>query len=331
MALPALWAGGEPPRIADTLLDALREMLQPAFVFVRLHDPEGGPLVEMMRAGASGRVASAREVGEMLDLSLGTVSSRWPPGARVSLGDADVRVATARLGLQGEFGVVVAGCQRLGFPEQAERLLLDVAANQATIGLQQARLLDEHRRRADDLDERVARRTSELAATNEALKKEVAERGRAEAALRSSELNLRQMTETIPEMLWSATPEGAIDYCNARFLDYTGFSVDELMGDGWQKALHPEDAYRVAPVWMASVATGTPYRVDVRTFHRADRTYRWCAVSARPLLDRAGRVLKWHGTIVDMHDWKQAEQKLRRSEAFLAEAQHLSSSGSFSW
>jgi PAS domain S-box-containing protein len=584
MALPALWAGGEPRDIVGSLLDAMREMLRLAFVFVRLNDPEDGAIVEMMRIGAPLEgVATARDLGDLLDRSLGPAPSRWPPSARVSIGDARARVAAARLGLQGEFGVVVAGCERLDFPGQTERLLLEVAANQAALGLQQARLLGEQKRLAKALDERVEQRTSELAAANEVLKTEVAERRRAEEArreaeresrlmvdsipglvallsatgdvevvnrqlleyfgqtleelrqwgtngtvhpedlphvvevftrsiesgrpynivqrfrrsdgvyrwfensgfplrdaagrifrwcvlltdiderqraedalkrgerelkllidtipalawsarldgsaeffnqhyldfvglsaerardwdwtaavhpddlsglaaawqrilasqdlgeaearlrrhdgayrwflfranplrdevgrivkwygintdiedrkraeeaLRSSELNLRQMTETIPEMLWSATPDGAIDYCNARFLNYTGFSPEEVMGDGWRRTIHPEDADRVAPVWMACVTTGAPYRVEVRTFHCADRTYRWCAVSALPLLDRQGRILKWHGTIVDVHDWKQAQEKLRRSEAFLAEAQHLSSTGSFSW
>jgi PAS domain S-box-containing protein len=150
---------------------------------------------------------------------------------------------------------------------------------------------------------------------------DIEDRKRAEEALRSSELNLRQMTETIPEMLWSATPEGAIDYCNTRFLEYTGFSAEEVVGDGWQKTIHPDDAKRVALVWMSCVATGAPYRVEVRTFHAADGAYRLCAVTALPLLDEQGSILKWHGTIVDMHDWKQAQDELRNTQAALA---HLS-------
>jgi PAS domain S-box-containing protein len=142
---------------------------------------------------------------------------------------------------------------------------------------------------------------------------------RAEEELRASVLGLREMTETIPEMLWSATPEGAIDYCNARFLNYTGFSAEEVMGYGWQRTIHPDDASRAAPVWMSSVRTGAPYRVEVRTFHAADRTYRWCLMSALPLLDQQGRIRKWHGTIVDMHDRKQAEEALRASELTLLE------------
>jgi PAS domain S-box-containing protein len=153
---------------------------------------------------------------------------------------------------------------------------------------------------------------------------------RAEQELRAGDLNLRQMAETIPEMLWSATPDGAIDYCNTRFLTYTGFSADDVVDDGWLHTIHPEDAARVAPIWVASVTSREPSRVEVRTYHAADQTYRWCAGSALPLLDQDGKILKWHGTSVDVHDWKQAQDNLRRSEAFLAEAQRLSSTGSFS-
>jgi PAS domain S-box-containing protein len=156
---------------------------------------------------------------------------------------------------------------------------------------------------------------------------DIEDRKRAEEALRSSELNLRQMTETLPEMLWSATPEGVIDYCNSRFLTYTGFSPEEVMGDGWQKTIHPDDAARVAPVWMDCVTTGAPYRVEVRTFHAADGAYRLCAVTALPLLDEQGRILKWHGTIVDMHDWKQAQDELRNTQAALAHMSRVMTMG----
>ena len=113
MALPALSTGGEPGRIVSTLTDALLGRLQLAFVCVRLNDPEGGPSFETMRIG---------------DTSGGTARS-------------DVSFASARLGFHGELGIVVAGSRRLDFPVVTERLLLDVAANQAAIGLQQARLL----------------------------------------------------------------------------------------------------------------------------------------------------------------------------------------------
>jgi PAS domain S-box-containing protein len=149
----------------------------------------------------------------------------------------------------------------------------------------------------------------------------------AEKRLRESELNLRQMTETIPEMLWSATAEGTIDYCNARVLDYTGFSAEEIMGSGWTKLLHPDDVERTARTWRSCVATGAPYRVEIRTFHAADRTYRWCVTSALPLLDQQGRILKWYGTVVDMHDWRHAQEELRNTQAELARVARVMTMG----
>jgi PAS domain S-box-containing protein len=148
--------------------------------------------------------------------------------------------------------------------------------------------------------------------------RDITERKQAEQKLRESELNLRQMTETIPEMLWSATSEGAIDYCNARMLDYTGLSVEEIMDSGWTKLLHPDDVDQTIRVWMSCVAVGAPYRLEVRTFHAADGTYRWCVTSALPLLDEQGHILKWHGTVVDMQDWRQAQEELRNTQAELA-------------
>jgi PAS domain S-box-containing protein len=149
----------------------------------------------------------------------------------------------------------------------------------------------------------------------------------AEKRLRESELNLRQMTETIPEMLWSATAEGTIDYCNARVLDYTGFSAEEIMGSGWTKLLHPDDVERTARTWISCVATGAPYRVEIRTFHATDRTYRWCVTSALPLLDQQGRILKWYGTVVDMHDWRHAQEELRNTQAELARVARVMTMG----
>jgi PAS domain S-box-containing protein len=148
--------------------------------------------------------------------------------------------------------------------------------------------------------------------------RDITDSKRAQEKLRESELNLRQLTETIPEMLWSATPAGTIDYCNARVLHYTGFSVEEIMGNGWRQLLHPDDVDHASREWMSCVATGAPYRVEVRNFNAEDRAYRWCVTSALPLLDQEGRILKWHGTIVDMHDWKQAQEDLRNTQAELA-------------
>ncbi len=199
IALPALWTGGEPPRIVDTLLDALVGMLDAAFVFARLNDSKGGPLIEVRRVAESWEgTLRTREIGKVLGASLGDASRDWRPVTQVVIGGARLSVASARLALQGDIGAVIVGSERIDFPRETERRILDVAVNQAAIGLQQARLLSEQRRVAIDLDERVAQRTRELDAANDELKKEIAERRRTEQALRANELNF-QLTVAVSQ------------------------------------------------------------------------------------------------------------------------------------
>ena len=158
--------------------------------------------------------------------------------------------------------------------------------------------------------------------------RDITARTQAEARLRESERHLRQLTETIPVMLWSATPEGAIDYCNARFLEYTGFDAEQVMGrGGFTKVLHPDDVDRTVQEWLSCIRTGASFRVEVRKFHAADATYRWCMANARPLLDEHGRILKWYGTVVDMHDWRQAQEELRHTQEKLAYMMRVTTMG----
>ena len=297
-ALPAMWTGGDSRQVGRTLLDVLLGMLRLDFVYMRIAPTDAEGAIEMVRVAETADLTTdPAEVGQMLDGWLGADPKAWPEAVGNPIRDSKISVVPMRLGLGGELGVVAAGSRRRDFPIQTEVLLLSVAANQAAIGLREARLLSEQKRLAHDLDQRVAERTRELAAANE---------------------ELRRLTETIPEMLWSASPNGAIDYVNARMLDYTGFSAQEIKGGGWTKLLHPDDVEPTSRAWKTSVETGAPYQAEVRTFHVADRTYRWCVVSALPLRDGRGRILKWHGTVVDMHDWKQAQEELRDTQAELA-------------
>ena len=153
------------------------------------------------------------------------------------------------------------------------------------------------------------------------------ERKWAEKRLQESERNLRLFMETIPQMLWSAAPDGAIDYYNQRVLDYTGLSMDELRGAGWIKPIHPDERDAMTKVWMAAVADGVPFKFEFRGRRGADGMYRWCVSSALPLRDREGRILKWYGSIVDLHDWKQAQESLRSREAELAHITRIMTMG----
>lgn len=568
LALPAMWSGGGLSQIVNSLLDTLLHMLHLDLVYMRLSDPAGEAPIHAVRVAPSGiSLPQPPEICEVLNQRFGYDPRKWPPQVRVRLSDVDITVVPFRLGLEGEIGVIVAGASRAEFPEETDKLVLNVAANHASIGLHEARILHEQKRIAGELDQRVADRTKELAQANEELRlqggllqlipvaawtlepdgtphfvnqnwleytgqslefvqsnpeawmtaihpddreavsssfwdgvrsgqgftmearfrrahdgkyrwhlnravalrgtdgkilrfvgtstdiedlkqsqddlrkadertrlivdtaldavvtmdargtitswnkqaeiifgwshaeaigrhmaeliiprqhqmsherglrhfldtghgpilqrrieitavrrsgiefpvelevapmklgqdwvfsafiRDITESKRAQEKLRQSELHLRQMTETIPEMLWSASPDGAIDYCNARVLDYTGLSGEEIMGSGWTTLLHPDDVEQASRQWMSSVSTGAPYRVEVRTLRAADRMYRWCVTSALPLLDEQGRILKWYGTIVDMHDWRAAQEDLRATQAELAHITRMMTMG----
>ncbi|QAY79059.1 PAS domain-containing protein [Sphingosinicella sp. BN140058] len=148
---------------------------------------------------------------------------------------------------------------------------------------------------------------------------DVDDRKRAEVSLRASEQRLREQSETIPQMLWSATPDGHIDYCNERLLEYSGLTAEEVAGGGWVNLLHPDDRDRAAEVWGRSLETGEPYSVEVRHFHVADQSHRWILTLALPLRDAEGRIVKWYGSCADIHDRKLAEDALKASERHLAQ------------
>src|SRR6266478_5718731 len=193
-ALPAMWTGQEPAQIVSTLLDVLIGMLRLDFAYARLKDRVGEAPIEMLRLAQSRNLkASPQEVGQLLKPCLEDDPQKWPLLVRNPIGDGDVSIVPLRLGLRDEIGVIVAGCQRADFPGETERLLLRVAANQAAIGLQEARLLSEQKRVARELEQRVAQRTRELGATNDELKKEIAERKRAESLLSAEKRSLEMI------------------------------------------------------------------------------------------------------------------------------------------
>jgi len=157
--------------------------------------------------------------------------------------------------------------------------------------------------------------------------RDISDRKRSEEQLRASELSLRTMIETIPGMLWSATPDGALDYCNARVLDYTGLPQEQMKGAGWMKTIHPDDANRMARAWALCVENGDHFQFEFRCLRASDGMYRWCVSSALPLRAPGGRILKWYGTVVDFHDRMQAEEDLRITQAELAHVNRVMTMG----
>jgi PAS domain S-box-containing protein len=182
-----------------------------------------------------------------------------------------------------------------------------------------------------------------------------ASRRRAEEALRESEQRWRNLTEALPQLVWGAAPDGGCDYFSTQWTTYTGISESELLGWAWMEALHPDDREPTRQFWTESVAGRQPYDVEYR-IRRSDGRYGWFKTRGTPIRDSDGRIVKWFGTCTDITDRKRAEQELtdrelelrqardlleikvmertkelRRKEAYLAEAQKLSKTGSFGW
>lgn len=130
------------------------------------------------------------------------------------------------------------------------------------------------------------------------LKNERAARAEAEAAreqLRASEASYRFLAEAIPVQIWTARPDGSLDYVTRRVGEYFGLPPAQILADGWKDIVHSEDLPSVAERWMHSLRTGVPYEVEFR-LRGADGTFRWHLARALAQFDESGNVVKWFGT-----------------------------------
>ena len=193
LALPAVWSGNELSQIVQILLDALLRMLNLDFICARLKNPVDAGLLEILRVSDSCKLRiPPQDISRVLNGWFGVDGEKSVPAIRHRFGDEDISIFPVPLGVHGESGMIVVGSDRLDFPGLTDSLLLSVAANQASIGLQEARLLAEQKRITHELDRRVAERTAELAAANDELRKEIVERKLAEERLRHEELELKR-------------------------------------------------------------------------------------------------------------------------------------------
>lgn len=211
LSLPAMWSGGEPTQIVHAFLDTLFGMLHLDLVYVQLKDTAGNAPVEMVRTGGPEKpMPRAQEICAQLKGWLEEDLQKSSAAARKTIGGEDISLVSLRLGLHGEIGIIVAGSQRPDFPGQTEKLLLSVAANQASIGLRESMLLSEQKGVAGELDRRVAQRTRELVEANEELELQVG------------------LLQRIPVAAWTIKPDGTPDFVNQSWLEYTGQTLEYL-------------------------------------------------------------------------------------------------------
>src|SRR6266850_1166297 len=317
LALAAIWSGSESCQMLGTLLDSLLAILRLDFACARLNDSIDGSPVEVVRlAQRQHPSAQPQEVGRAL--------GRWLSGDKTAsrfvipnpAGEGEVAIASFSLGLQDEVGVLVAGSRRADFPTDIERLLLRVAANQAAIGLQEARRSGDQKRVAEVLERRVAERTSQLTAVNEELRRSQAYLAEAQRLSHTGSFGWRVATG---EIVWSEETYRIFQY------DRTTIPTVESV----LQRVHPEDAALVKEVIERASRDGKDFDFEHRLLI-PDGSVKHVHVVAHALNDVSGSV-EFVGAVMDVTAARQAEEALRRSESNLAEAQRLTHTGSWAW
>jgi formate hydrogenlyase transcriptional activator len=125
----------------------------------------------------------------------------------------------------------------------------------------------------------------------------------------SSEQQLRTILETIPAFVWTAGPDGALEFLTESWFQRMRHTPDEVLGWTWTNVVHPDDRDRVVQTWRESIATGHPLDLEMRGCD-AEGKYRWLLTRAVPLRNHAGAIIRWYGTITDIDDLKRAEQEV---------------------
>jgi PAS domain S-box-containing protein len=138
------------------------------------------------------------------------------------------------------------------------------------------------------------------------------------ADLKASEQRARSLADAMPLVVWTARPDGAVDYFNQRWFEYTGLTEDRTLGWDWSEVLHPDDVQPTIARWNESLRTGARFEIENRWLRDSDGTYRWHLGRSVPVRDYAGTIAYWVGTGTDIDDQKQSETTLRERSEQLA-------------
>jgi len=304
LTLPAIWTGREAHQIATALLDVLVDMLRLDWVYVRLKNTARGGPIEMIRHAQFRNTALCIEIIKgVLDNLLKADAQAWPVVMQKSLKEERFSIAVFRLGLNDEMGLLVAGSKRTEFPDVYERLLLNAAANQATIALQESRLLGEQRRRAEELDQEVARSAFYLAEGE-------------------------RLSHTGS---WSFEPSGFFQHWSRELFEIYGLNP---AGEAptlaeYLALIHPDDRQFMAQLIERMVSEHVGCDVKKRIV-RPDGELRYIRCVGTPIVD-TGTLKEIVGTAMDVTEQERMTQELQRRQAYLTEAQKLSHTGSFGW
>jgi PAS domain S-box-containing protein len=146
-----------------------------------------------------------------------------------------------------------------------------------------------------------------------AIVSDITERKQLEVALRESEARFRQITESLPQLIWTCKPDGSCDYLSRQWIQFTGIPAADQLGFNWLRQIHPADKKGLLEQWNKAVEGGTPYNVEYR-IRCHDVSYYWFNGRAIPLRNEAGQILKWFGSSTDISERKLAERQLREHQ-----------------
>jgi PAS domain S-box-containing protein len=326
LALPALWTGREPGQIITTLLDVLWSILRLDLAYARLSDSLGASPFEVVRMRDSGATAPPQEIDQMMVRWLTKEPSRSfvMPNP---IEEGELSATLLPLGLQHRVGVLLAASQRTDFPTETEKLLLQVAANQAAIGLEEARHLSEQRRVAEELDRRVAQRTGQLTAVNEELRKENIERKRAEEALRESEERWRAVFENSAAGIALANTSGRFLAANSAYQKMLGYSEEELRRLSFLDLTHHEYQDTHSLLTAELLEGKRPYFEMEKRYRRRDGHLIWVRVHVSLVSGRQSTPRFLLAIVENATERKLAEEALRNAQAELAHVTRVTTLG----
>ncbi|GLH77178.1 hypothetical protein SSBR45G_20860 [Bradyrhizobium sp. SSBR45G] len=290
-SLSRQWERFDPTRIAGSVLDALLGLLELDFIGLRF-SATSHIFLRVSTTATAPKDASALRVA--LSAVLEADDRQRGSATSIAIGADRWQIARVSMGAVATIGDIVAGSRRVAFPDQDEQALLSLAAMQAALACREIRAQSERLL----LD---PSRTDELTGTQ----------------LAESEHRLRLIIDTIPALVWTATPDGMVEFVNQYFLDYIGDTFDAVGGLNFYAIFHPDDRDNLLSTWQRTMASGRGHDVEGR-IRRKDGEYRWFAFRQNPIVDSAGNVVRWYGVITDVEDRRRTADALKASQAALA-------------
>jgi PAS domain S-box-containing protein len=143
--------------------------------------------------------------------------------------------------------------------------------------------------------------------------RDITERKRIQNALLASEASFRQLADAMPQIVWTAGPDGRLDYYNDRWYQFTSQARGPLRHDHRRSMFHPDDLGPCREAWSAAVGSGNPFNSEYRLWDAHDRRWRWFIGRALPVRDAGGTIVKWFGSSTDIDDQKLIEENLRHA------------------